>query len=81
MDNMGQSHDAIALPPDLEIRVRAVAASVGESPASVMLRAIEEYVADFEDAQVAEERLEALRSGQSGTTSLEELMARYGVAD
>lgn len=78
---MGLSHEAIALPPDLEMRVRAVAAAVGESPASVTLRAIEEYVADFEDARVAEERLEALRSGRSGTTPLEELMARYGVAD
>jgi RHH-type rel operon transcriptional repressor/antitoxin RelB len=78
---MGMPQDAIALPPDLERRVRKLAAETGMSPGRIMVDAIADYVADLEDGRVAEERLQALRDGKSDTVPLETLLSRYGLAD
>lgn len=73
--------DAIALPAELQQRVRELAAETGTSPGQIMIDAIEEYLADLEDGRVAASRLDALRAGHADTVSIEELMARYGMAD
>jgi RHH-type rel operon transcriptional repressor/antitoxin RelB len=78
---MGKNSASIALPQELERRLAAIASAGGIRPQDIALQAIEEFVSDMEDARIAEERLEALRVDSSGTVSLEELMARHGVAD
>lgn len=71
----------MALPPELERRVRALAAETGVSPGRILVDAIADYVADIEDGQIAEARLQALRDGKSDTIPLEPLLSRYGLAD
>lgn len=78
---MGMPRDAIALPADLERRVRELAADIGDSPGHIMIQAIEEYVADMEDGRIAEARLKALDAGKSDTVSLETLLAEYDMAN
>jgi len=78
---MGTPYDAIALLDELERRVRKLAADIGSSPGQIMIQAIEEYVADMEDGQIAETRLKALDAGDSSTVSLETLLAEYGMAN
>ena len=74
-------HNAIALPADLERRVRDIAAAIGSNPADVMITAIEEYVADLEDLKIAEERIAAYEASETDAVSLEELLAKYGLAN
>ena len=78
---MGMPHDAIALPAELEERVRELAAETGRSPGQIMVAAIEEYVAHLGDGRIAEARLKALDAGESDTISLEMLLAEYGMAN
>jgi predicted DNA-binding protein len=77
---MGTSTDAVALPPELERRVRKLAAETGVSAGRIMVDAIEEYVADLEDGRIAEARLRSLEAGETGTVSLETLLAEHGMA-
>jgi predicted DNA-binding protein len=78
---MGTPYDAIALLDELERRVRKLAADIGSSPGQIMIQAIEEYVADMEDGQIAGTRLKALDAGDSSTVSLETLLGEYGMAN
>lgn len=78
---MVMPRDAIALPAELERRVRELAAETGRSPGQIMVAAIEEYVADLEDGRIAEARLKALDASESDTVSLETLLAEYGMAN
>ena len=50
------------------------------TPGQIMIDAIEEYVGDLEDGQIATARLKALDAGESSTVSLETLLAEYGMA-
>ena len=78
---MASTANTIVIPSALDERLKKVAGEIGDSRDSLVLRVIEEYLADLDDARLAEERLEALDAGRSTTVSLEELMARYAVAD
>ena len=55
------------------------ATSPGRSKTFYMIEAIREHLDDLEDLYVAEQRLVALRSGESRTLPLEEVMQRYGL--
>lgn len=72
---------ALRLPNELDERLDALAKASGRSKNEHALEALTEYVADMEDAQIAEQRLADLRAGRSHTVPIEELMQRYGLAD
>ncbi len=65
----------------MEARLEGLARATGRSKASCVRDALAEHLDDLEDAAVAERRLEDLRAGRSDTVSLEDIMARHGVAD
>lgn len=70
---------SIRLDADIENRLDALAKATGRSKAFYIREAIQEHLEDMEDAYIAQAELEAVRTGRSTTTSLEELMRRYGV--
>ena len=53
----------------------------GRSKSFYTIKAIREHLEDLEDFYLAERRLIALRSRQSRTVPLEEVMPRYGLDD
>ncbi|MFV3130392.1 DUF6290 family protein [Niveispirillum sp. KHB5.9] len=69
---------SIRLDADIESRLDALAKATGRSKAFYIREAIEKHMEDMEDAYLAQAELEAVRAGRSTTTSLEELMRRYG---
>lgn len=72
---------AIRLPPDIEQRLDALAKATGRSKSFYVRQALLEHLDDLEDLYLAEQRLIALRAGQSETVPLEDLLKRYGMAD
>lgn len=70
---------SIRLDADIENRLDALAKATGRSKAFYIREAIQEHLEDMEDAYIAQAELEAVRAGRSTTTSLEELVRRYGV--
>lgn len=66
---MASTANTIVIPSALNSTSK-VAGEIGDSRDSLVLRVIEEYRADLEDARLAEERLEALDAGRSTTVSL-----------
>lgn len=72
---------ALRLPPEIEARLDELAKRTGRSKSFYARQAILEHLDDLEDIYLAEKRLEEFRRGESGTVSLAELMARYGVED
>jgi RHH-type rel operon transcriptional repressor/antitoxin RelB len=72
---------ALRLPPDIERRLERLAERTGRSKSFYAREAILEHLDDLEDLYLAEQRLEDLRAGRSGTVPLSELMTRYGVED
>lgn len=72
---------AVPLPPEIEARLDALAKAVGRSKGDVARDLIVEYLADIEDARIAEQRLNDLRAGRTDATPLDEVMRRYGMAD
>ncbi|HUN00051.1 MAG TPA: TraY domain-containing protein [Halothiobacillus sp.] len=63
----------------MESRLEALAKATGRTKTFYAREAILEYLDDLEDLYLAERELEAIRSGQSKTTPLEEVMQRYGM--
>ena len=57
-------------------RLQWLADLTGRSKTFYMIKAIREHLDDFEDLYLAEQRLIALRSGQSRTVPLQEVMQR-----
>jgi RHH-type rel operon transcriptional repressor/antitoxin RelB len=72
---------AIDIPEDLALRLQALTERTGRSETSYVLEAVNEYLEDFEDVQIAEERLADIRSGRSRTYTLEEVERELGLAD
>jgi len=70
---------AIRLPADIENRLEALAKATGRTKTFYAREAILEHLDDLEDLYLAERELEAIRSGQSKTTPLEDVMKRYGM--
>ena len=62
-------------------RLQRLADLTGRSKTFYMFEAIREHLDDLEDLYLAEQRLIALRSGESRTLPLEEVMQRYGLYD
>ena len=72
---------ALRLPPEIEDRLDALARRTGRSKDDHARDAILEHLENLEDLDVAEQRLAAVRSGESDTVPLDDLLSRYGVAD
>jgi RHH-type rel operon transcriptional repressor/antitoxin RelB len=72
---------SVVLPEELAARLQALAKESGRSESSYVLEAVSEYIGDFEDIQIAEQRLADIRSGRSKTITLDELERNLGLAD
>ena len=72
---------AIRLPPDVEIRLEALARATGRSKTFYAREAILEHLDDLEDIYLAEQRLIDLRAGKTQAIPLEDVMKRYGLED
>lgn len=70
---------AIRLPPDVESRLDALAKTTGRTKTFYAREAILAHLDNLEDLYLAERELEAVRTGQSTTTPLSEIMERYGM--
>ena len=72
---------SLRLPDEVSERLQRLADLTGRSKTFYMIEAIREHLEDLEDVYLAEQRLIALRSRQSRTVPLEEVMQRYGLDD
>ena len=72
---------SIRLSPDIESRLKNLAALTGRSKTYYVTQAIYEHLDDLEDLYLAEHELEAIRSGRSTTIPLADVMKRYGMED
>lgn len=75
---------AIQLPSTLEERLATVAQASGRRLDECVIQAVAEYLdhlQDLEDASLAQERLDDVRAGRSGTYSLDEVERELGLAD
>ena len=70
---------SIRLPEDVSIRLQSLAQRTGRSKTFYMIEAIQEHIDDLEDLYLAERELDAVRSGESKTTPLTDIMRRYGM--
>ena len=68
---------SLRLPDDLAERLGQLAHTTGRSKTFYMIEAIKEHIDDLEDIYLAEQRLIAIRAGQTQTISLDEMMKRY----
>ena len=72
---------AIRLPPDVEIRLEALARATGRSKTFYAREAILEHLDDLEDIYLAVQRLIDLRAGKTQAIPLEDVMKGYGLED
>ena len=72
---------SIRLPSDVEARLQNLAARTGRSKTFYVTEAIREHLDDLEDLYLAQRELAAIRAGTSDTTSLADVMKRYGMED
>lgn len=72
---------SIRLSPDIESRLKNLAALTGRSKTYYVTQAIYEHLDDLEDLYLAERELEAIRSGRSTMIPLADVMKRYGMED
>lgn len=70
---------AIRLPAEVESRLDALAQATGRTKTFYAREAILEHLDDLEDLYLAERELKAIRSGESKTVPLEDVMKRYGL--
>lgn len=72
---------AVRLPPELETRLNALSARTGKPKSWYARQAIEEYIGDWEDLAIAEQRMADHLSGKTKAIPIEDLMAEYGLED
>jgi RHH-type rel operon transcriptional repressor/antitoxin RelB len=72
---------AIRLTEDIEKRLDRLSKRSGRTKTYYARTALLKCIDEFEDIQVAEERLRALREGRDTTVPLEDVMERYGLED
>ena len=72
---------SLRLPDEVSQRLQRLADLTVRSKTFYMIEAIREHLDDLEALYLAEQRLIALRSGESRTLPLEEVMQRYGLDD
>lgn len=70
---------SIRLDPAIEQRLDHLATVTGRTKAFYLRELVTNGLDDLEDLYLAERELEAIRSGKSKTTPLEEVMKRYGM--
>ncbi len=71
----------IRLPPEIDARLRRLAAATGRTKAFHAREAIVEYLGDLEDIYLAEQRLPDIRAGRTLAIPLEDIMKSYDLAD
>lgn len=72
---------SLRLPDEVTERLDKLASITGRSKTFYMIEAIKDHLDDLEDLYLAESELIAIRSGQSSTASLENMLKRYGLQD
>lgn len=72
---------SLRLPDEVTERLDKLASITGRSKTFYMIEAIKDHLDDLEDLYLAESELIAIRSGHSSTTSLENMLKRYGLED
>lgn len=72
---------ALNLPPEIERRLDQLEKATGRTKSSFLEEAIIEYLGDLEDLYLAEQELQDIKDGKSGTTPLSEVMRRYGLGN
>ena len=72
---------ALRLPAEVEERLSALASATGRSKSFYAREAILEHLDDLEDLYLAEQRLLDIRSGETKTIPLEDVMRDHGVED
>jgi RHH-type rel operon transcriptional repressor/antitoxin RelB len=70
---------AIRLPEKIEERLERLAKSTGRTKAYCAKQAIIEHLEDLEDVEIADQRLDKLRTGKTRTVPLSRLVRKYGV--
>ena len=72
---------AIRLPPEIEVRLDALAVATGRTKTFYAREAILEHLDDLEDLYLAEQRLTEIRAGNTRTISLASVIERNALAD
>ena len=72
---------SLRLPTETKERLDALSARTRRPVAVYVREALDTYLEDLEDYYLAVEELEAIRSGQSRTYSLDEVKAGLGMDD
>ena len=72
---------SLRLPDEVTERLDKLASITGRSKTFFMIEAIKDHLDDLEGLYLAESELIAIRSGQSSTASLENMLKRYGLQD
>ena len=72
---------SLRLPADVETRLAALSALTGRSKTFYATEAIVEHIDDLEDAHLSAEIRTRVRAGTEARISLNDLLARYGLAD
>lgn len=70
---------AIRLPQDIEKRLDALASITGRTKTFYAREAILEFIENMEDTYLAEQRIEAIRSGHIQTIPIKDIMSEYGL--
>ena len=70
---------AIRLPQKIEERLERLAKRTGRTKAYCAKQAIIEHLEDLEDVEIADQRLDKLRTGKTRTVPLSRLVRKYGV--
>jgi RHH-type rel operon transcriptional repressor/antitoxin RelB len=70
---------AIRLPEKIEERLEQLAKRTGRTTAYCVKQAIIQHLEDLEDVEIADRRLDRLRTGKTRTVPLSRLLRKYGV--
>lgn len=71
----------VRVPEDIETRLDRLAKLTGRTKTYYVREAIEDHLDDLEDAYLAEQVLEKIRSGREKVVSLDDVVKQYGLED
>lgn len=72
---------AVRVPEEIETRLNRLAKLTGRTKTYYIREAIETHLDDLEDAYLAEQVLENIRSGREKVVSLDDVVKQYGLED
>lgn len=72
---------AVRVPEEIETRLDRLAKLTGRTKTYYVRKAIEDHLDDLEDAYLAEQVLENIRSGREKVVSLDDVVKQYGLED